>query len=264
MEHYLTVASCTKHEEEYIIPFIRLGRFLGVSKFMFWDRTFEPLNSLLNKKDFPDVEIIHFPESPNNVHAIAWAEAIKRNTGKTHWLACIDLDQMLVPVKTNNICEVLKEYEQYASVQCNWHTFGSSGKEKREDGTLFERFLLRAKSQEGVNNHTQFICQPHRALAQRTDDPHHCKLKRGEVSVNTNKTVISGPFNIPPLHDTMFVAHYINKSKEEFIIKNNKGRADIFGQKMPFDLFDAHDAIANVEREERVLELWNNCIKAGY
>lgn len=262
--NYLTVASCTKNEEEYIIPFIRLGRFLGVQRFVFWDRTFEPLNTLLNKQDFPDVEIIHFPESPHNVHAIAWAQAIRHTARTTKWLACLDLDQMLIPVKTDNICDILKNYEEYASLQCNWHTFGSGGQERREPGTLFERFLMRAVSQEGVNNHTQFICQPARARAERTDDPHHCKLQPNQISVNTNKKIVQGPFNIPPLHDTMWVAHYINKSKEEFITKNNKGRADIFGAKMPFNIFDAHEAIGNAEKEERVLELWNKCVAAGF
>src|SRR5690606_37799654 len=127
-----------------------------------------------------------------------------------------------------------------------------------------ERFLMRAKLTEGVNNHTQFICQPDRAQPIRTDDPHHPKLNSGEISVNTNKKQVSGPFNIPPLHDVMWVAHYINKSKEEFVIKNNKGRADIYGAKMPFHLFDAHDKIANAEKEERVIELWNKCVNSGY
>lgn len=262
--HYLTIASCTKNEEDYIIPFIRFHRFLGCQKFIFWDRTFEPLNSILNKKDFPDVEIIHFPEGHNNVHAIAWAKSIKYAQGKTKWLACIDLDQAIVPVKSDNICDILKDYEQYASLQLNWSTFGSGGQDKKSPEPLFERFFMRAKLSEGVNNHTQFICQPTRALAIRTDDPHHAKLQNGEISVNTNKQVVKGPFNIPPLHDTMWVAHYINKSREEFLIKNAKGRADIYGAKMPMDMFENHEAVCNVEKEERVVNLWNKCVEAGF
>jgi hypothetical protein len=116
---------------------------------------------------------------------------------------------------------------------------------------------MRAKGDAGINNHTQFICQPSRTLPIRTHDPHHPQLPPHEISVNTNKTQIIGPFGKPPIHDKLWVAHYISKSKEEWSIKNAKGRADVFGEKMPFDLFDHHDVFCNEEKEERVLQLWN-------
>jgi hypothetical protein len=253
---YLTLGSCLKQEESYMADFVKLNRSLGVEHFVFFDREYTPLSKVLGNE--PDVEIIHFPDIPQNVHAEAWAQLIKHNQGKTKWLALIDADQVLVPVKTNDIKEILTNYENYASLQCNWHTFGSSGRIEKGDGSLYERFLMRAKSQEGINNHTQFICQPDRTLALKTHDPHHPRLAANEVSVNTNHGFINNSaFNIPPLHDIMYVAHYISKSKEEWVTKNNKGRADIFGEKMPFDLFDEHDKFCNVEKETRVLELWN-------
>src|SRR5579871_4616539 len=116
---------------------------------------------------------------------------------------------------------------------------------------------MRAAPNAGINNHTQFICQPDRTLALRTHDPHHPQLPDGEISVNTNKARVIGPFNVPPHHDVLWVAHYISKSREEWDIKNAKGRADIWGAKMPYDLFDQHDTFCNAEREDRVLELWN-------
>lgn len=253
---YLTLGSCLKQEEAYMADFVKYHRHVGVEHFVFFDREYSPLTKLLG--DEPDVEIIHFPDIPQNVHAVGWGQLIKHNQGKTKWLALIDADQVLVPVKQTDVKEVLKNYEDFASLQCNWHTFGSSGRIEKGEGSLYERFLMRATSQEGINNHTQFICQPDRTLAVRTDDPHHAKMPVNEVSVNTNKVIIpNSPFNIPPLHDTMFVAHYISKSKEEWATKNAKGRADIFGDKMPFNLFDEHDRFCNVEKEERILELWN-------
>lgn len=252
---YLTLGSCLKQEETYMVDFVKFHRNVGVDHFVFFDREKTALTKLLGNE--PDVEIIHFPDIPQNVHAEGWGKLIEYNQGKTKWLALIDADQVIVPVKKDNIKEILVDYEPFASLQCNWHTFGSSGRIEKGDGSLYERFLLRAKSQEGINNHTQFICQPDRTLALRTHDPHHARLPANEVSVNTNyKKIDNSPFNIPPLHDTMYIAHYISKSKEEWALKNAKGRADIFGQKMPFDLFDEHDKFCNVEKEDRVLELW--------
>lgn len=251
---YLTIGSCTKGEELYIKPFIQYHRFLGVEKFIFYDRTFEPINTLL--KDEPDCEVIHWPEGLNTVHALAWASLIDRCKGKTKWLACIDLDQAIVPQNGLSIPNILKEYEQFASLQCNWKSFGSGGLMEYAPEAIFERFLMRCKDDNGLNNHTQFICQPDRAMAVRTDDPHHCKLPHNEVSVNTNKQIVNGPFNIPPIHDKMWIAHYISKSYGEAKTKWNKGRADIFGQKMPSDMWRKHEEFCNDEKETRVLEIW--------
>lgn len=252
---YLTLGSCLKHEEPYMRDFVTYHRSVGVEHFVFYDREYHPMKEMF--KNDPDVEIVHFPDIPFNVHAIAWANLIGLNKGKTKWLALIDADQVLVPAQKDDIREVLRDYEQFASLQCNWHTFGSSGQIEKIEGSLYERFLKRAVPHEGVNNHTQFICQPDRTQAIRTDDPHHPHVNPGEVSVNTNKVPVHGPFNIPPLHDKLWIAHYFTKSKSEWLLKNAKGRADIFGQKMPFDLFDQYDSIANAEVENRVLELWN-------
>lgn len=257
---YLTLGSCLKNEESYMKDFVKYHRHVGVQKFVFFDRQYTGMHELF--KDEPDVEIIHFPDVPENVHAIAWAQLINHNKGKTKWLALIDADQVLVPVQTTDVKEILKNYEEYASLQCNWHTFGSSGHLTRTPEPLYERFLMRAAPSAGINNHTQFICQPDRTLAQRTDDPHHPKLPANEVSVNTNKAIVpNSPFNSPPHHDILWIAHYISKSREEWDIKNAKGRADIFGQKMPYDMFADHDTFCNVEKETRVLELWQEANK---
>lgn len=252
---YLTIGTLWKNEWGGAFDFLRYHRSIGCQKFVIYDREYNRLAEMF--KNEPDVEIHHFPENLNNIHSTAWANLIGHCKGRTKWLACIDADQCLVPVQTDNVCDVLREYEQFASLQINWSTFGSSGHLKKTEGSLYERFTMRARLLEPLNNHCQFLCQPDRSLAIKTNDPHHCQLNPGEIAVNTNKQQIKGPFNIPPLHDKLYVAHYINKSREEAEIKWTKGRADIHNQKMPKDLFDLHETICNVEKEERVLQLWN-------
>jgi len=264
--HYLTLGSCLNKEESYILDFIKYHRYIGVDHFVFFDREFDKLNALIGNE--PDVEIHHFPEIENNIHQEAWGQLIKLNQGKTKWLALIDADQALVPVQTDNVKDILKNYEDFASLQVNWKAFGSSFHEKREPGSVYERFLLTSKNHEVYDVHTQFICQPDRTLPIKVKEPHYPLLPENEISVNTNKEPISSDkivplnpntplsFNTPPLHDIMWVAHYTNKSKEEWLIKNSKGRADIFGGKMPMDQFDEYEKECNSELEYRVFELW--------
>ena len=268
---YLTLGLCLKCEESYILDLIKLHRYLGVDHFVFFDREYYPLYKLVRNE--PDIEIIHFPEIPKNIHQEAWGQLIKYNQGKTKWLALIDADQAIVPVKTNNIKDILKDYEEFACLQINWKAFGSSHQEKREPGSVYERFLLTCKNDNLYNYHTQFICQPDRTLAIKTAEPHYAFLPPNEIRVNTNKQQISETkivplnpntplsFNCPPLHDKLWIAHYTNKSKEEWLIKNSKGRADIFGWKMPIEQFDQYESQCNEIKEERVLELWNEAKK---
>jgi hypothetical protein len=268
---YLTLGSCLKDEESYMLDFIKYHRYVGVEHFVFFDRKYNDLHKLLAHE--PDVEIIHFPESPTNIHQEAWGQLIAYNQGKTKWLALIDADQALVPVQTHDVREVLKNYEDFASVQFNWKAFGSSLKTTREVGSVYERFLMCARDHSQYSLPTQFICQPDRTLPIRPEEPHYPKLPSGEISVNTNKlpidpykTVPMNPrtpltFNVPPLYDVMWIAHYTNKSKEEWLAKNAKGRADIFGAKIHSTQFDEYDRECNADLEARALVLWKEANK---
>lgn len=251
--NYLTIGTLWKDEDDYALDFVKYHKKVGVEKFIILDREFNRIN-LLFQND-PDVEVIHFPEP--GLHADAWAQLIGMSKGRTKWLACIDADECLVPSQTDDVKDILKNYEEFASLQINWRFFGSGGQEKKMPGSLYERFLMASLKEDGTNNHTQFICQPDRTLAQKTNDPHHPKLPKGEISVNTLKLPVKGPFSSPPLHDILWCAHYITKSKEEWAFKNAKGRADIFGEKMPFDLFYQLDKPGSVLEEKRVFDLWN-------
>jgi hypothetical protein len=253
--NYLTLGSVWKMENTYALDFIKYHKSIGIEKFIILDREYNQLKEMI--KNEPDVEVLHYPDTAENVHAEGWASLIRHCDGKTKWLALIDADEALVPVKTNDVKEILKDYEEFAALQFNWTTLGSGGQDKKEVGSLYERFTMRAKLNEGINNHCQFIVQPHRSTYNRCLDPHHPNLKPGEISVNTNKQQVNGPFNTPQLHDILYVAHYITKSREEWDIKNAKGRGDIFGQKIAYTDFDAHNSICNQEKEIRMSDLWN-------
>jgi hypothetical protein len=264
---YLTLGSCLKNEEPYMLDFVKYHRSVGVEKFVFFDRNYEAMHNMFANDH--DVEIIHFPDIEGNTHQEAWGQLIKYNQGKTKWLALIDADQALVPVKKDDVKDILKDYEEFANLQLNWKSFGSGHQETRLPGSVYERFLMTCKDDCFYNAHTQFICQPDRTLPIKTAEPHYPFLPEGEISVNTNKEQIDAQkkvdlnlntplsFNVPPLHDVMWVAHYTNKSKEEWMIKNAKGRADIFGVKMPIHQFDEYESQCNELCEDRVLELWN-------
>lgn len=252
---YLTLVSCLKDEEDCIEDFVKYHRFVGVEKFVFFDRNYSKIKEIF--KNDPDVDVIHFPEP--RTHTEAWMAGIAHTQHQSFWTAFIDADEVIVPVKTNNVRDILNKYHGYASLQINWHTFGSSGLEHKTPQSMYEKFLMRTNSNNGVNNHTQSIVQPLFILGCPWPDPHHAPLSSGVISVNEKCIRVQGPFSIPPSHEIIWCGHYYTKSREEWAIKNAKGRADIPGHKIPFDLFDHYNTFCNSTKEERVLELWNLC-----
>lgn len=248
---YLTIVSCVKDEEDYIEDFVKYHRFVGVQKFIFFDRHYNKVKDIFKYDD--DVEVIHFPEPQN--HTQAWEQGIIRTQHQSFWTAFIDIDQVLVPVKCDSLPAVLENYQEFASLQVNWHTFGPSGQETKTKGSVYERFLMRAEDHFGVNNHTQSIVQPLLIHVHPWGTPHHAPVKHG-VSVNENKNHVSGPFSIPPSQNIIWCGHYYTKSKEEWLYKVSKGRADVQGVHIPTTDFDLYKDTCNVVKELRVLELW--------
>lgn len=267
--YYLTIGTLWKNENYYALDFIRYHRAVGVEHFVIFNNADEgdfSLEKLLSEER--DVEVIRFAPGVKQMHQEAWGQLIGYNQGKTKWLALIDADQCLVPVQTDDVRQVLKNYEDFASLQLNWKAFGSGHQDQKLPGSVYERFLMTSQNDSTYNAHCQFICQPDRTLAVKTAEPHYPHLPAGEMMVNTNKEPIDAnkqvplnpatplSFNVPPLHDVMWVAHYTNKSREEWQVKNAKGRADILGEKMPSNQFDEYEAICNDLVEDRAFQIW--------
>lgn len=264
--HYLTIGTLWKNEHSYAEDFIKYHRKVGVQKFVIFDREYFQTKKMF-ENDL-DVEVIHFPEMEGNTHQEAWGQLIKHNQGKTNWLSLLDADQCLVPVQTDDVKQILRDYEEFACLQVNWKSFGSGGQDQRLPGSVYERFTLTCLNDCEYNYHTQFICQPDRVLPIKTEEPHYCLLPDGEISVNTdkeeitvNKVVSLNPntplsFNSPPLHNILYVNHYTNKSKEEFLFKRNKGRADIPGCFQPLNQFEEYESLCNKIIDKRAYEIW--------
>lgn len=273
MKHYLTVGTLWKNEDSYAEDFLDYHKSVGVDHIVIFDREYYNLNKLIGYRH--DVDIVHFPEGNGNDHMEAWGKLIKYNQGKTQWLALIDADQCLVPTQIDSVKDILKNYEEFAALQINWRSFGSGGQETRINSPLYTRFVDTCEDQEIYNFHTQTICQPDRVLPIKTKEPHYVLFPEGEFAVNTNKERISEnkvidlnpntplSFNVPALHDILYVNHYTNKSKEEWLIKNSKGRADIPGMKMPIEQFEQYESVCNVKKDYRAFQLWEKYISLG-
>ncbi len=258
--HYLSSCSIVKNEYPYILEFYTIHKHLGVEFFLFFDRSTEgpPLTELF--KDHKDVEVIHFPEGAEGVHAVAWREGVKYYQGKSKWVQFVDIDQVVVPMKTNDIKLMLEPYEPYGSLGLNWHSFGSNGKKKEpKNQCTYTAYTKRAHGNAPINNHIQSIVQPDKAEPLRWHDPHHPILKQQYFQVNENKVQFNGPWNIPPTQDVGFIAHYYVRSEEYWRKKCDKLRADVaYAPGGKYEEFSHHNLYMNEVEDFTVKNIWNN------
>jgi hypothetical protein len=255
--YYLASCSIVKNEDNYIDDFVTIHKHLGVEFFLFFDRSDNPLSE--RYKGRSDIEVIHFPE-PNR-HAHAWREGVKYFNGKAKWVQFIDIDQVVVPVQTNDIKLMLQHYEQYASLGLNWHSFGSNGRETEPPPGMstYEVYTKRALGSAPINNHIQSILQPDRVQPEIWPDPHHPIVKPGETQVNSIKVPFRGPFNIPPFQDIGFIAHYYTRSREYWAKKISKMRADTGTPGGNLIDFDQHQLYMNAVEDLTVKNIWDQC-----
>lgn len=252
--YYLSSCSIVKNEDNYIDDFVAIHKKLGVEFFLFFDRSDNPLSE--RYKGRSDIEVIHYPE-PNR-HAHAWRDGVKYFTGKSKWVQFIDIDQVTVPLWTDDIKVMLQNYEEYASLGLNWHSFGSSSRETEPEAGLstYQAYTMRAPGDHQINNHIQSIVQPDRARQDIWNDPHHPNLNPGETEVNSAKMHFRGPFNSPPRQDIGFIAHYYTRSREYWAKKCAKLRADTgtVGS-LPHE-FDHHQSYMNAVEDLTVKKIW--------
>lgn len=256
--HYLTISTCIKGEDDYIDDFISIHEKLGAEAFIFWDRDGENLTNKFKGRD--NITVIRYPEP--NTHHDSYGILIKNFKNFSRWFALLDCDQVLYSPTNEDIRKTLQEFEPYAQVQACWESFGNNGHLSKIEGSVYERFTKRARSDAGVNNHTQGVIDPTRCLPIRPKDPHRAMVKPGQISVDENhRNIGDTPHVFPHSQNKLFVAHYITKSKEEWDFKNKKGRSDIPGTQMPYNHYDDHNSYMNEVEDTRIRDFWTKYCK---
>ena len=199
-----------KNEDHYIDEWINYHLKLGFDDIIIYRNNWDYSN------DNPSVKVIDYPGEVRQIPA--YNEFISQNVGIYDWAAFFDVDEFLVLKKHSNIKHFLNDYEGYNAVGINWVLFGSNGLESVSDNySVLERFT---KRQVSVDQHIKTITKVKPRFM--FGFPHNVNVKW----VSPELTINIGPFNQNGSDKIAQLNHYFCKSKEEFINKIKKGRAD--------------------------------------
>ncbi len=130
----LAIGSLFKNEAPFLREWIEYHRMVGVEHFWLYnDNSTDNWQEVLAPyiKDGL-VEVFHWPVSSRadyvGTQCRAFRDAMKRAVGNTTWVALIDIDEFLLPMRNRTVPECLKEhFSEARAVYVSWRNFGTGG-----------------------------------------------------------------------------------------------------------------------------------------
>lgn len=235
----LAVCAIAKNEGPYFKEWLDWHISQGVEKFYIYDNestdcTREVLAPYIESGV---VEYIYYPGYRRQI--AAYDDCIDRHRFDTRWLAFIDLDEFIVPLRDSSITEFLTGFENSPVVEINWLIYGSGGAEKKSPAPVMERFRRHSIPSHRLNRHVKSIVNPRRVF---TMTGCHEAARIDGVAADSHGDPITRNFRErEPQQDVIRINHYAVRSKEEFIEKQNRGRASGSQRTISMDYFNRYD-----------------------
>lgn len=237
-EYYLSVCAIAKNEGAYFQEWIEWYRKMGVDKFYIYDNESED-NTKEVLQPYIDSGIVDYTFFPGKKRQLAaYDDCFERHRTETRWLAVLDLDEFVVPIKDKTIPEFLHRMEKFSVVEINWLVYGSGGARTREPGGVMERFHCHSLPEHRLNTHVKSIVDPRRVCTMT--GCHEAARISGKAADSHGNPLKKGFRDRVPQQDVIRINHYAVKSYEEFLDKRARGRARI-NTVRDFSYFDEYD-----------------------
>lgn len=238
-KYYLAVCAIAKNEGPYFKEWIEWHRGMGVEKFYIYDnestdctrQVLEPYvaSGLVEYRCFPGYRM----------QLAAYDDCLKNYRFDTRWLAFIDLDEFIVPIRDSSIPVFLKHFEDVPAVEINWLIYGSGGAVKKSDAPVMVRFKHHSETAHPLNRHVKSIVDPSRVFSMI--GCHEVARISGKAADSHGNPIRKHFREREPQQDVIRINHYAVRSREEFLEKQNRGRASGTQKNVPSAYFDQYD-----------------------
>jgi hypothetical protein len=241
----LSICAIFKNEAPYLAEWIEFHRLVGVERFYLyennsdddWERVLRPyvLAGIVDVRPWPMASPSQFG---------AYQHFIDRHRGSTQCAAFIDCDEFLFSPKGQTVTAVLERppFREYGAIAVNWLCFGSGGQELQTDGLVIERFAVRRAADFEWNKNIKSVVRMD-CVEEVGGDPHLFKVHGGTWSESGEQVKASLVW--PPRHEWLRVNHYVTKSREEWVRKIARGRADVPCRRdlAEFEAYQPHEVV---------------------
>ena len=258
----LAIVAIFKDEGHYLKEWLDYHLLAGVEHFYLYNNdSTDDYKEIL--APYVEANLVTLTDFPGKMMQYpAYEDAIDKYRFDCRYMAFIDLDEFIFPKINRSIVEVVDEIlsgvPNAAGLAINNQIYGSNGQETADYSKgVLERFTRRAPidwdgGNKGGNIFKKTIDNPR--LIRYRRNPHFAEYFDEKFAVNSDKKyVLNAHYGSEPiLIDKIVLNHYQTKSKEEFLLKQKKGRADGNTLGLPMDIFYYNDR--NEEFDDGILK----------
>jgi hypothetical protein len=222
----IAICAIFKDEARYVLEWLAFHKMIGVDLFVLYDNgsTDGGAEVIRGSAFAGNVTLIDWPYSAGQIPA--YQDFCTNHAARFGWVAFIDLDEFIVPVTGGSIREALMRdsYADYSAILLQWLVFGPSGRQQRPNGLVVENYTHRLREDLPANRHVKSLVRG-AAVTTAGSTPHIINVT-GPTCNTRGETVLSYAEQPVPCHDVMVINHYFTKSREDWVFKVHRGKAD--------------------------------------
>jgi hypothetical protein len=259
MKHYLGLCAIARDETPYLEEWVRYYALQGVEHIILFDNESRtPIRQTL--RDWLCAGFVTIIEIGGQCRQLPCYQVALNEFGRDfYWLAFVDLDEFIVVKKAFTLADFLLGYEPFGGVGLNWAMFGTSGLEGPTADLVTEKFTWRLPDANPVHLHIKSIIQP-KHVAAVGHNPHSFRFNEGSGCVNERMFPIpdQSPFTFFS-NELAQINHYFTKSRQEYLGKIGRGRADTGQRHQVVEPFrgevEDHSIAPHIRRLKATLDL---------
>lgn len=236
---FLAVCAIAKNEGPYFKEWIEWHRGKGVDKFYIYDNDSTDDTRQILEPYINDGIVEYHPFPGQKKQLQAYDDCLARHRLDTRWIAFIDLDEFIVPLKDKSIPDFLKRFDRFPAVEINWLIYGSGGRQEKSPEPVMQRFRQHSHGNHILNRHVKSIVNPRRVY--NMIGCHEAAHIDGHAADSHGNPVTVSFRDREPQQDVIKINHYAVRSRREFIEKQQRGRASGKQRPLSFDYFERFD-----------------------
>lgn len=236
---FLSICAIAKNEGPYLVEWIEWHLLKGVDKFYIYDNeSTDGTKEIL--QPYIDRGIVEYSYWPGYRQQLAaYDNCLLRYRYSTRWLAFIDIDEFIVPVKDTSIPLFLQRFENRPAVEINWLIYGSGGARQKEERPVMQRFKHHSRPKHLLNRHVKSIVNPRMVF--NMIGCHEAARIKGFAADSHGNEIRRNFRDREPQQDVIRINHYAVRSYQEFQEKQARGRASGKKREVTQDYFKQYD-----------------------
>lgn len=261
----LAIAAQFRDEAPYLKEWVEYHKMVGVDHFWLYNNSSidaweEVLKSYIEEGL---VEVIDWPSLPSDFqgnHTKANQDALYRARGKTEWIALIDLDEFLLPMKEKTVVDCLqKHYSEADAIYASWRMFGTGGIYLNPGEPILTKLVASSFKYHPRNAVGKSLLRPDKVDIERIWYEHYMPLlpgNRGYYNGNGENMDFDGTtFLTVPFHcDKYLRINHYNLRDENFFqnVRMAKAEKGIYGEPK---LFKEHHEAFSMIKDYAIVQL---------